>query len=71
MAKPKLVYRIRYDENWDGNGEYVVFESRRANKCGDEWGLDTAYKVIDDRISHEALLKVRQLIDLGIKFYFA
>ena len=71
MKKPKLVCRIRYEENWNGRGEHFIFENKWTNEGDDEWGLDTAYKLIDDRISYQALTKIRQLIDLGIEFYFA
>lgn len=68
MKKAKYEVRIRYDEDWKGEGEYFVFEGKWTNE--QEWGLDTAFKLIDDRISYQALTKIRELKRLGIDFYF-
>lgn len=71
MKKQKeehLVCRIRYEENYRDDGEHYIFE----NKWTDEetWGLDTAFKLIDDRISYQALTKIREMQRNGIEFYF-
>ena len=75
MAKKnKLVCRIRYEENWQGEGEHYIFE----NKWTDEtrWVLDTAFKLLDYGeekgavLSYMALTKIRELQKLGIEFYF-
>ena len=69
MAKKvKLQGRIRYEENFMNNGEYYVFEIKHSDEK--EWGLDTAYKLIDDRLSYEALTKIREWQRLDIDFYF-
>lgn len=70
MAKKvKLQGRIRYEENYMNNGEYYVFEIKHSDEK--EWELDTAYKLIDDRLSYEALTKIREWQRLDIDFYFA
>ena len=69
LKAPKLECRIRYEENWRGEGEYFIFECKFADE--DEWGLDTAFKCEDDRISYQALTKIRELMKMGIRFYFA
>lgn len=61
--------RIRYDEDWNGRGECFVFEGKWTDE--DEWGLDTAYALIDDKISYEALTKIRELMRNGVHFYFS
>ncbi|MBQ6483078.1 MAG: hypothetical protein IJI45_18385 [Anaerolineaceae bacterium] len=70
MAKKKnaLIGRIRYVENWHGEGEHYVFELKWENE--DEWGLDTAFTLVDDRISYHALTKIREWIKCGVDFYF-
>lgn len=69
MKKAKYEVRIRYDEDWNGQGEHFVFEGKWT--FGTEWELDTAFKLIDNMISYQALTKIRQLKKLGIDFYFA
>ena len=64
----KLEGRIRYDENWRNEGEYYVFEIYDDEY--NEWSLDTAYKLIDDRLSYQALTKVREWQKLDIGFHF-
>lgn len=76
MTKKKdhLEVRIRYVEDWDGQGEYFVFENKWTNE--DEWGLDTAFKLLDyngkkgEVVSYQALTKIRELMKLGIPFRF-
>ena len=75
MAKKnQLECRIRYVENWNGQGEYFVFENKWTDE--DEWGLDTAFKLLDygegkgNVISYQALTKIRELQKLGIPFRF-
>lgn len=75
MAKKHyLEGRIRYEENYENEGEFFVFEL----KWNDEknWGLDTAYKLLEDTngecnlLSYEALTKIREWKKLGVDFYF-
>lgn len=76
MAKKKdhLEVRIRYVENWNGQGEHFVFENKWTNE--DEWGLDTAFKLLDyngkkgEVVSYQALTKIRELMTLGVPFRF-
>ena len=78
--KPKLECRIRYEENWAGRGEYYVFENKWTDEEG--WGLDSAFPLVSyedgnlvvgkgDMLNYQALTKVRELMKLGIRFYFA
>lgn len=80
MAKKKdrLEVRIRYERDWNDQGEHFVFENKWTSE--DEWGLDTAFKLLDYDygngiekgavISYQALTKIRELIKLGISFRF-
>lgn len=74
MAKAKLLGRIHYEEDWYGMGEHFVFETKWSNE--DEWGLDTAFKLLDYNgeqgavISYQALTKVREWTRLSVDFYF-
>lgn len=69
MSKNTVRGRIRYDENFMNEGEFYVFEL--ANGKEDEWTLETAYKLVEDRVSYEALTHIRNWQNLGIDFYFA
>ena len=64
-----LEARIRYCENWNGKGEHYVVETKWTHE--EEWGLDTAFPLRDDNIHYTALTKVRELMNMGIPFYFA
>lgn len=72
MKKNQMEYRIRFDENYNGRGEFFVFEYR--SNGDDEWNLDSAFKVLGDEadgmISYQALTKIRHLMDMGIHFRF-
>lgn len=76
MAKKKdrLEVRIRYVEDWNGDGEHFVFENKWTSE--DEWGLDTAFKLLDygnrkgEVVNYRALTKIRELMKLGIPFRF-
>ena len=71
MKKERVQLRIRYDENWNGKGEFYVFECRRSNE--DEWGLDTAFKLMDKDdikgilINYQALTKIRECMKNGVE----
>lgn len=69
MAKRKLQGRIRYVEDWHGRGEHYLFEVKWSDEK--EWGLDTAYGLIEDAIHYTALTKIREWQNLGIEFWFA
>ena len=74
MSKQKLQGRIRYVEDWNGQGEYFVFETKWSNE--QDWGLDTAFKLLDygDEkgvvLNYTALTKIREWQKLGIEFWF-
>lgn len=82
MNKPYLECRIHYEEDWEGRGEYYVFETKWSDEK--EWGLDTAFKLLDYRgedgtvheqdkgavISYQALTKIRELMRMGCKIRF-
>ena len=84
MAKKnQLECRIRYEKDWNGRGEYFIFENKWTDE--EEWSLDTAFKLLDYRgedgtvleqdkaavINYQALTKIRELQKFGIPFYFA
>jgi hypothetical protein len=58
--------RIRYDENFMGQGEYYVFEIFSDG----EWSVDTAFKVENDKVSWTALMKISHWQNLGVEFHF-
>ena len=70
--------RIRYEENWHGEGEHYIFEGKWSDE--DSWGLDTAFKLFDidykgyhgkgELINYQALTKIRELLKMRIPFYF-
>ena len=68
MKKPKLLGRIRYVEDWMDRGEYFVFETRWEDE--EDWGLDTAYPLKDDKLSWRALYKACEWKELGIDFFY-
>ena len=43
--KEKLECRIRYVEDWCGNGEHFVFENKWPDD--EEWGLDSAFPICE------------------------
>lgn len=71
---PYYQVRIRYDEDWRGDGEHFVFEGKWTNE--DEWGLDTAFKLFDYKgekgvlLNYQCLTKIRELNRMQIPFYF-
>lgn len=73
--KNKLECRIRYVENWNGAGEHYVFETKWSDES--EWGLDTAFKLLDYGnekgavVSYTALTKIRELKKMGAEIYFS
>lgn len=74
MKEPKLEGKITYVEDWYGKGEYYIFSTKWTNE--DEWGLDTAFKLLDygeekaGVISYQALTKIREWQRMGIPFHF-
>lgn len=71
---PVLYGRIRYVENWNNLGEHYLFESKWSNE--EDWGLDTAFRLLDYKdskgevLSYQALTKIREWQRLRIQFYF-
>lgn len=72
--------RIRYDENYCGEGEHFVFENKWTDE--EEWGLDSAFPLVNfengkiargegELIHYTALTKIRELMHLGVHFYFS
>lgn len=74
--------RIRYVEDWHGEGEHFVFEGKWSDEK--EWGLDSAFKLLDyhDKdgnvppdgkgilLNYQALTKIRELKRMGVEFHF-
>lgn len=65
---PHYIVRIRYDENWNGEGEHFIFEGKWSNE--DNWGFVSAFQLMNNMIHYTALTKIRELKNLGIEFYF-
>lgn len=70
MKKKEVQGRIRYVEDWNGNGEHFVFEVKRADEPETEWGLQSAYPLKDDMIHYTALTTIRHWIDCDVDFWF-
>ena len=76
MAKkePEFEGRIRYVEDWNGRGEYFLFENKWTNE--EEWGLEIAFKLLDygdekgEVVNYRALTTIREWQRLGMKFHF-
>ena len=78
MAKErKMVGRIRYVEDWHGEGEAFVFEWKWSDEDENQWSLDSAFFLISvkdgelvygegDLIHYEALTKIREWRKQGI-----
>lgn len=76
----KFECRIRYDRDWNGEGEHMVFENKWTDE--EEWSLDSAFPFVcyekgqlvrgkGDLLNYQALTKIRELKYLGIHYYFA
>lgn len=59
--------RIRYDENWLGQGEHYVYEIRQK---GEEWSLECAFPVINNAVHYEAITRIREWMKLGVDIHF-
>ena len=44
MKDKKMIGRIRYEENWHGEGEHFVFEWRWEDE--DEWNFESAAPLV-------------------------
>lgn len=79
--KEKLECRIRYVEDWCGNGEHFVFENKWPDD--EEWGLDSAFPVCEIKdgelavghgngtlVNYTALTKIRELLNMGVSVRF-
>lgn len=67
MERP--VCRIRYCEKDQDGHECFIFEIRQSDEG--EYGFSKSFRLIDDRISYQALTEVRELIRLGYNICFA
>ena len=79
MAKKEreIIGRIRYDENWHGEGEYYVFEWKYEDEDENQWSMESAFPLVSyedgkivcgkgDLIHYTALTKVREWQKQGI-----
>ena len=74
-SKPYLEGRIRYEENYRGQGEHFIFELKWSDE--EEWGLDTAFKLHDAEyegvkeegvlVHYTALTKIREWMKTGVR----
>ena len=71
--------RIRYEENYNGQGEYFIYELKWSDE--DEWGLDIAFKLRDTEVDgvvykgelvhYQAITKIREWKRCGVReIYF-
>lgn len=60
--------RIRYCEKDQDGDECFVFETRQSSE--EEFGLCVSFRLIDDRLSYQALTQIRELMKLGYKIWF-
>lgn len=61
--------RIRYCEKDQDGDECYIFEIRQSEN--EEFGFSKSFRLIDDRISYQALTAVRELMKLGYDIHFA
>lgn len=79
MAKKEreMVGRIRYDENWHGEGEHYVFEFKFEDEDDNCWSMESAFPLVSfkdgemicgsgDFIHYTALTKIREWQKQGI-----
>lgn len=52
-----------------GLGSSHIYETRQDE--GEEFGLSKSFRLIDDRISYQALTELRELMRLGYGIHFA
>ena len=71
MAKKKdrLEGRVRYEENYMGQGEYFIFEIKWTYETS--WGMETAYRCENDKVNWQVIAHFRKWQELGIDYYFA
>lgn len=67
MERPSC--RIRYCEKDQHGHECFIFEIRQNDE--EEYGFSKSFRLIDDRISYQALTEIRELIRLGYDICFA
>ena len=79
MAKKEreIIGRIRYDENWHGEGEHYIFEWKYEDEDDNQWSMESAFPLVSyedgklvrgkgDLIHYTALTKVREWQKQGI-----
>lgn len=75
--QPTYEVRIRYAQDYHDLGECYVFEGKMTDEDESLWSLDTAFQLLDYNgkkgsvIPYHALTKIRELMDMGIPFYFS
>lgn len=67
MEKPEC--RVRYCEKDQDGHEVYIFEIRQHGE--EEYGFSKSFRLIDDRISYQALTEIRELLRLGYDICFA
>ena len=85
MAKKEreIIGRIRYDENWYGEGEHYIFEWKYEDEDENQWNMESAVPLVSfeneeivrgkgDFIHYTALTKIREWQRQGIikRFYW-
>lgn len=73
MAKQKkIIGRIRYEKNWNNDGEYYVFEWKYEDEDENQWTTERAAKLYNfgeykDMIHYTALTQIREWNKIGIR----
>lgn len=60
--------RIRYCEKDQDGHECFIFETRQSSD--EEFGFCVSFRLIDDRLSYQALTKIREMTKLGYSIWF-
>lgn len=79
MKEKKMIGRIRYEENWMGEGEHFIYEWRWEDE--DEWQFEASAPLCSwengnlvtgkgDFLNYSALTHIRKWTNLGFKHIY-
>lgn len=63
--KIKMQAKLVYKEDFLHEGEHYCIYLKRSDEPDSEWGLDTAYRVIDGKISAGLAKHLQELLYMG------
>ena len=61
----KMQAKLVHNEKFLDGGEYYCIYLKRSDEPDSEWGLDTAYRVTDGKISAELANHLQELLYMG------